>query len=347
MKVNVENKSAKTKRNGSIDIFRLVISIVIISIHYGQSYRPYELIANSVARLGVPFFFLVTGFFFFKRSKVLDEFQFKTGFAYVKKMVILWCVWSLICSYKILTTPYDSRRVIIRLFRSLWGLNFFAPVLWYLIAAAEGLIIVYYINAKTKGRLSIPIFIVSLLICLLGSSYGNLLVTYPSLQRLYIFLAPQTSVITAVLWYCVAIFIVKNLPHLVKFGKVIFLIGSGIIWYMESFILHRYGLVRINDIYITLIVISVVLFVFLVTHPIRLSEKIDKLLCEFSLYIYIVQNLAGDFVTYILTRSRNTQVMNGPFFLIQVIFVDVLIAIIVVLFAHSRVAIFLKTKLSL
>ena len=89
----------------AIDIAKFVFSILVISIHVAPLGRPdnriiIELnyyIQNWFARSAVPFFFVSSGFFLYKKTS-LEGFSLTATKTYVVKLIKLYAVWTLIYS---------------------------------------------------------------------------------------------------------------------------------------------------------------------------------------------------------------------------------------------------------
>ena len=110
MKGNIKNINSNTElkspNNGNfnfIDIAKFVSSIFIMMIHYSSIYKnkiTYLLILNVICRYGVPFFFVTTGFFLFKKFKFKNgkikksKKNFRNFLNYEKRICVLYLIWS-------------------------------------------------------------------------------------------------------------------------------------------------------------------------------------------------------------------------------------------------------------
>ena len=89
----VMEKEIKT-RNSSIDFFRYICAILVVAIHTKPLGEFSELLQNIViviARVGVPFFFAVAGYFYIQK---LEKGQ-KPFWGYLKKLLGTYTLWSL------------------------------------------------------------------------------------------------------------------------------------------------------------------------------------------------------------------------------------------------------------
>ncbi|WP_421825361.1 acyltransferase family protein [Lacticaseibacillus hulanensis] len=96
MDIKTENSHS---RNGTIDILRVVFALLIIMIHYNGGEKLLSILANTVGRLGVPFFFLVSGFFFFRKKYRQKTFSISEIWKFSRKTFFLWLICSIFLSY--------------------------------------------------------------------------------------------------------------------------------------------------------------------------------------------------------------------------------------------------------
>lgn len=142
--MTIESNTQKEKnfgRNGSIDLFRLLVSMVIVMIHFGIGVKIYSPVYNTLGRMGVPFFFLVTGYFYFSKSLNID-FNWQYYKKYMMKTFQIWIFWSCFYIPRLFLVKQEPVTPFI-LIRSLYGLSATCGPLWYLIAAAEALALVH------------------------------------------------------------------------------------------------------------------------------------------------------------------------------------------------------------
>ncbi|WP_165020816.1 acyltransferase family protein [Dysgonomonas sp. ZJ279] len=83
------------ERNLRLDYFKLILSILIITIHtqplFDNSSIAGWLISNGISRIAVPCFFIASGYFI--RSKLEDNRKMKK---YILHLIIVYLIWSLI-----------------------------------------------------------------------------------------------------------------------------------------------------------------------------------------------------------------------------------------------------------
>ena len=97
-------------RNCSIDIFRLLFAVYVVALHTVpaslDSYPFLSITVQSLFRFSVPFFLMVSGYYFFKKAGM---FTWKEIGLYLKRLVITYSFWS--CLYfivKFISWGYQS-----------------------------------------------------------------------------------------------------------------------------------------------------------------------------------------------------------------------------------------------
>ena len=60
-------RSIGKKRNGIIDIYRVIAAVLIVLTHYNGGVIGLRYLSESLGRIGVPIFFMITGYFFFSK----------------------------------------------------------------------------------------------------------------------------------------------------------------------------------------------------------------------------------------------------------------------------------------
>lgn len=138
------------KEFSGIDIARLICSLLVVCIHtspFGTNpaYRlPNFFLQSYIARIAVPYFFAVSGFFLFRKTTP-EEFSMAPVWAFLRSMLRIYCLWSL------LFLPLKMRRT---LAASTHGLVYITiscirdfifvgfDHLWYLNALIVGVLIV-------------------------------------------------------------------------------------------------------------------------------------------------------------------------------------------------------------
>ena len=85
------------KQYYGIDLTKFICSILVVMIHFQPTGTAQinHWIQNCFARIAVPFFFLSSGFFLYKKSSP-EHFEIQTTFSYIQKLIRLYLIWSVI-----------------------------------------------------------------------------------------------------------------------------------------------------------------------------------------------------------------------------------------------------------
>lgn len=152
-----------------LNLARLYCAVLIVRIHMG--FNGDTAIVPCLTRQGVPFFFLISGFFFAKTIKKSKDVRNRTK-RYVMSLLPIYAVWSIIF------TP-----VIMNEYRQLYAGNWIMLILvlirryffaglaqyWYILILAEGAVFLAYIIKHDKWTVGL---VLSLLGILLATIYN-------------------------------------------------------------------------------------------------------------------------------------------------------------------------------
>lgn len=270
---------SSTEKSGSLDIFRVIAAVLVIAIHTA----PLETIAPGadffltriLARIAVPFFFMVTGMF--------------TDFDKPRKTVL-----KLSEMYLFVTALYIPFGIISGYFKEF---TFWKAVkmllfdgyfyhLWYFSACILGIIIVHFLK-KTTVRKAVIIAAVLYLLGLFGDGYYGLSATVPPLKSFYDILFCVSSYTRNGLFFAPIFLLLGS-----KFGRLEFdrkrIAAGGIISFAlmtaEAFLLRQFKIPRHDSMYIFLIPTVFFLFVFLIKCKTRQRPVLRKL----SMWVYII-----------------------------------------------------------
>lgn len=151
-----------------VDVSKLLLAIFVVSIHAGVP------VAGWLGRLAVPYFFIISGYFYFKKYNLLNDrtLKIKSFISYSKRIAMLLAVWDVmylpLITYKIYASGNFSitKTGVQLLLGQLPGFG----VAWYLSASILGLgILLLMINFwGTKVTFTIALFMEVFFIILCG-----------------------------------------------------------------------------------------------------------------------------------------------------------------------------------
>lgn len=188
----------QTRRNyGGIDLFRLAAAFLVVAIHTSPLMSFSEeadfFLTRVLARLAVPFFFLVTGHFvlggYFTGQAALaasqnDRSGFPAVFRYLRKILLLYgFVIVLYLPIGIYAGHYQKLT-----FPALLRMLFFDGTfyhLWYFPALLTGILLVCLLGRFFSLRICTAVSAVLYLLGLLGDSYWGLIADIPGISTVY------------------------------------------------------------------------------------------------------------------------------------------------------------------
>lgn len=172
-------------RNFSIDFLKLGLSFLIVALHIFpvagmkgiQGLISYEIV-NGITRIGVPTFFIISGYFL--RNKLDDKaYLIKYG----KRILVLYFVWQLIYLPDLIRFyrlgRFTTSDVILKLIYGYWHL-------WYLLATVGGVVLLYYFRKCTLRNK----FLLLILLFFIGYAYqffckSEISKQFPMLKMIY------------------------------------------------------------------------------------------------------------------------------------------------------------------
>lgn len=163
------------KKYTLIDIFKLVFAIGIVAIHakiFDSNKTINWLALHGIFRLGVPFFFVASGYFFYKKLERNGNFKLVLN-KYIKRLLIPYIFWLVLnlpfVVYKYYSGGNSILKIIIKLIRDLifypWG------AMWYLLALMVAVIIIVPFYKKNKLKNIVIIGSILYLFALICNTY--------------------------------------------------------------------------------------------------------------------------------------------------------------------------------
>lgn len=277
------------KRYAALDTFRLLAAFLIVAIHtsplLSMSITANFMFTRIVARVAVPFFFMVTGYFMsFHLGKgdlgYIKEFCRKIGITYV-------CAIILYLPLNLYTGYFQG----VSLSKILKDIVFDGTFyhLWYLPAAIIGVLIVVGLISKFKIHVVLLISFILYLIGLGGDSYNGVISQIQITSTFYNFLFKvseytRNGIFFAPIFVSLGAWIGYSKKQFYRNQCMIGLTISTILLFIEGLLLYSYKLQRHDSMYLMLIPCMYFLF-----HTLLLENgKSKKYLRTISLIIYMI-----------------------------------------------------------
>lgn len=280
--MELENASSQ-KSNATVDIVKLIMAFLVVGIHTEPFGGIFWLDKGFgiITRMCVPFFFVASSYFFFRKEG--------NPFKYVKRLFLLYALWSLIY------LPFDIPELVTMsvpqiLVRYLWTGNDHA--LWYLCGSIVGFGIVYLISRFLRPGKVLILSLVFLLIGCLKSTYAPVWEELFSIQIID-FLGSRNGLFYAFPYYAVGLFIAKRdpapTPRLVR--NVVGFAFSLLLLCVESVLLVLVFHAKTTILWISVFPLIYNLFMIVLHLRIPLDSKYSRLIRQLSTIIYVTHGL--------------------------------------------------------
>ena len=280
-------------RNHTIDLLKLLFSFGIIAIHlhlFDEIPLLYYSTTQSLLRIGVPFFFIVSGYYFAPKTENRDA-----AYRYLKRLIRIYVTFEaidLILSLSVNRSLLQSPLLIIQKVLTC-GVN---GIYWYLISLILTCFMLKPLWAKKKTVLLIGIGLILYLLAMTDDSYagffaGTALRNYVHLHTLF-WRWPQAGFAQSVLYLSIGVLIRQKQIRIPHTG--IFFLTSLVCLISEAFFTQTHGAADANC-YLSLLFAAPLLFLWADEHPalIRCPDEVRDL----SLYVYMI-HIYCNYLTY-------------------------------------------------
>ncbi|SEP11935.1 Surface polysaccharide O-acyltransferase, integral membrane enzyme [Paenibacillus sophorae] len=327
-----------TTRNnyGAIDHFRIIAAILVIAIHTRplSTYTVYGdfLLTGILARLAVPFFFMASGFFLFRKSSESSGPSWKMVHGYAYRIGLLYLLSILIYLPVNLYAGY---------FKAFGWLGLVKDVLfdgtlyhlWYFPALFLGIYLTVYLYKKVPFPLLLAITGLLYMIGLLGDSYFGITIMSPTLHAIYsqmftIFDYTRNGLFFSPIFLALgaSLGIRPGSLHSVRVSAVCFAVFLGLML-AEGVLLEHHAWPRHDSMYIFLVPAAYYLFQWLIS----LLGKSNRDLRQISTWMYIVHPLIIVLVRGVgkVTDLRWLLLSNSVSHFVSVTLLSALVAIVI------------------
>lgn len=289
---------AEKRQLGGLDYFKLTAAFLVAAIHTSPfasfSADADFIFTRVIARVAVPFFFMVTGYFLLPQYVFGRSMDMRPLMRSLKKLLYLYAAAVLLYLPVNLYAGQIQDLGVWAFFRMLLVDGTFYH-LWYLPAAVFGVWIVWFLGRKVPYKVLLGISFVLYLIGLFGDSYYGAAEQVPALVKVYDVLFMVSSHTRNGLFYA-PVFLAMGAGHAGKgtcTGRggisvnMTGLILSAVLMTAEGLQLHRLNLQRHDSMYIMLL--PVMFFLFRILLSVRCKPA--KILRTVSTWIYLLHPL--------------------------------------------------------
>lgn len=174
-----QNVLLKKENFFAVDIAKFILAICVVAIHtyynFFESAVANIIIGSVIIRFAVPFFFVASGFFFF-RGIVFENGKIKKSpenraklFGFIKRVFLLYVVWTVIYFiFEVLTYIAMQLSIIslIKAYATTFFLKGISRPFWYLIFMIYAIVMLYlllrFLNIKIVGGIAAIVFVLFL-----------------------------------------------------------------------------------------------------------------------------------------------------------------------------------------
>ena len=264
-----QNTIVERKSYPGLDILKFLCSIVIIFLHINPFQGTVRFITKAIGNLGVPCFFIISGFLLFRKlyATPKDE-QNKIFFKQIKRLAILLGFWLivyfLVCDFWWIRDGNITENLLDYGRRILFGGSGF--FLWYIVSLMFGITITYFLWRKIKEYTLILSF-VFFLIGAIPFAYQPLIIGsfFEKIYLWYIdcFYTTRNGIFFAFPCLSAGMFIAKKERKIQMLGKRVlyFLLPAICLFVGECFLVYNLFQDMINPMQISVIVLSFALVI--------------------------------------------------------------------------------------
>lgn len=302
-----------------VDLSKLCFAFLIIFLHVDNNNIIVRNIAQYISRLGVPFFFTISGYFFYKKVKFEKDLlgvMIKT----LKRLIKLYLVWITIYMPILLKNLSESGNLKKSILGFIQELLFRAPAFqWYTLALVLGIPITVYVYRKSSF-ISTMIFLSLLYIVgCFGNTYLHIL-NLDNIFKVYleVFLTTRNGLFFSPLFIFIGIAISKFEYKICEKNKYKWAyVICMIIYFFEVYLVQSNTLKNEDcSMYITLPLVITFMCILILKSDIKI--KYSKEMRQLSTFIFCSQ-YGFIFMTNILTKQIFDLKINSLLFLICII----------------------------
>lgn len=287
-----QSREQKLSRNTTLDCMRLVFAVSIVALHTNPfiEYNGFisYFFSQVISRLGVPFFSLLAGYYFFKSN---SEEKYKKTFV---RYLASYTIWSIVYFiFQSILSINGGQEV---LFRSIVQTYLFDGYyhLWYMLAIIYTIIILWIMkdNKKIlKYLYGVSLCFLVIGICMFG--YGKIFFSIPIFKNLFGQLNMDVNMQTQWLFLVVPFFMTgyilqKNkLVEGVLYKKAELLLGCLFIFYLiEVVLLQILDLKTSTTLCIMTYPVVVLVFICALKHPKVIDTIKGNYMCHIASFLY-------------------------------------------------------------
>ncbi len=318
----------------AIDAAKLVCALLVVVNHsmpfgYNEAFFiPNQIARNFFARVAVPFFFISSGFFYFK-SNSYENYEIPKMKKYVSRILFLYVAWSAIYfPQHISGIIHDKQGAAIGVLKYLRDFCFDGGHhhLWYLRSLAVAILIVsFFIKKNVKPEKILLISVFPYIIGLLGQGYSFLLYPLKKYDSVWnfiimlknIFLTTRNGVFEGFMLISLSLILATRKSEIdQKRSLALFLISTAAFG-GEVFMLYKITGSAEHDVFICMLPADYFMFKYLSTVQLKPNGRY-KMMRKMSSLVYFTHPLIKNILQSILKRINEGLTQTSVLFLLTV-----------------------------
>lgn len=271
-----QNESLQRKNLNCVDLMKFIFALLIVALHKNPltsiNLDVNFFIVNYIARLAVPFYFIASGYFLFRKTSY-EEFDISVVFKYAWRIYKLYLIWTVIYMYPIIKNQIliDKNGLFYEILMWIRDFIFSGSYfhLWYLNATVFSVLLVgILIKKKMSIRKIISIASIFYGIGLFEQAYFGLILPLQKYACLWgvlevlqkIIVTTRNGLFEGFLFVSLGMLFAYKPIKLKKKKAIGLFIISMILFFIEVITIKKLGWFRGKDMYIFLVPTSLLLF---------------------------------------------------------------------------------------
>ena len=282
------------KANASIDLTKFIASILIFSMHANAlgDFSHASVVLELSARWGVPFFFICSAYFLFRKNSngVIDKKVMLNYSVRVCSLYFLWLIYNLPSVFFIRLYSKDLHSIGTWLYfikNSILSSTFTGS--WYIVSCIFSAWMIYLLSKKFKTGVTIAITFIPFLLCAFTSVYDGIIPD--SMHKVLTFLCFPLNIFNGCFYFALGKKLADNSDLIVKkfSSKLIMLLIIAFygIYIIEVLICRRKGILSSTDVGFSLPILAYLLMVLCLRTNFTIKKSV--LLRKLSTIIFCCQ----------------------------------------------------------
>ena len=289
------------------DILKFILAVLVMGLHFDYCYP-----LQSLFRLAVPLFFMMTSYFFFLKQNSLDSYILKKRELkrYCKRILMLYLFWFVLLLpltfiYQGWEKHLNSGFILYLMKSFLFGSTFKAS--WFLIASLISITLVWYLSSRVKPAVLFAIGIILYLFCCMSTNYYYLCARIPYFSEFHheyvsIFNDPYNSFPVALIFVIIGKYLADHSIYVSNkclFGLIVVLF---VVYFCEFYFVWKNRFALSGDSFFSLLPLSIA--VFMIIGQNHVNTTIDaKKLRKYSTIIFCSHFTLGTPVLHFIKSS--------------------------------------------